>query len=84
VRRLRSSFAIALGVRWVRVDLGIVVVVERVVVGDTTSQPVVLFSLVGLGLERVGVGIGVAGGGEMEGDLLLATFVGGGEVGESV
>jgi hypothetical protein len=56
MRRVRSSFAIALGVRWVRVDFGVAVVVAG---GDTMSQPVVLLrSLVGLGF-----GLAVAAGG---------------------
>jgi hypothetical protein len=76
MRRMRSSFAVALGVRCVEVDLAVV----GVVVGDVASQPVVLLSLVAL----VGVGgsMGVESDGEGDGDRLLATFVGGGEIGE--
>jgi hypothetical protein len=71
----------------VRVDLGVAVVV--VVVwgeeGGITAQPVVLFSLMGLGLGLVGVSVDICviWGGDRDGDRFLATFVGGGEVGES-
>jgi hypothetical protein len=80
---VRSSFAFALGVRWVRGDLGLVVEVVMVVVllwGRTSQFDPLPWPARGrdfVGGRWIG-GDGIGG----EGDCLLACLRGGGDIGE--